>query len=247
MMFRAELLKIRSHKLPWIVFGVYTFVQFVNGFLSGILSKDPLFDPTLIPFFVNAAFGLVFTFVFAGWMGGAEFGWATWRVVLGRDDRRSLHFLTKIAVLVLFVAVGVLVAVGAGVLASFVGALARGATLTYSDAGSTIAGAALFQLVYALVGFSLGMATRSTAVAISVGIGFFLVVQQVAAVVSRLRPFMLSVALTSVTVPNLLDDTDAGVFRMSALRGWVTILGWLLLAVGAAWATFVRRDLAESG
>lgn len=246
-MLRAELLKIRSHKLPWIVFGIYAVLQLVNGFLAGFLTEDRVYDPTLIPFFVNAAFGLVFTFVFAGWMGGAEFGWATWRVVLGRDNRRSLHFWTKIAVLLIFVAVGVLVAVGLGVAGSFVGGLARGATLTYSDVGPTIAGAALFQLVYALVGFGLGMATRSTAVAISVGIGFFLVVQQIAAAVSQLRPFMLSVALTSVTVPNLFDGSDAGAFRMSALRGWLTILGWLLVAVGVAWVTFTRRDLAESG
>lgn len=246
-MFRAELLKIRSHKLPWIVFGVYTALQLVNGFLSGFLTEDRVFDPTLIPFFVNAAFGLVFTFVFAGWMGGAEFGWATWRVVLGRDDRRSLHFLTKIAVLVLFVGVGVTVAVGAGVLASTVGGLARGATLTVSGVGPTIAGAALFQLVYALVGFGLGMATRSTAVAISVGIGFFLVVQQVAAIVSQLRPFMLSVALASVTVPNLFDGGDDAGPLTSTSRAWLTIAGWVVVAVGVAWVTFTRRDIAESG
>lgn len=247
-MFRAELLKIRSHKLPWIVFGTYAGIQLVNGFLAGLLTEDRVYDPTLIPFFANAGFGLVFTFVFAGWMGGAEFGWATWRVVLGRDDRRSLHFLTKIAVLLIFVAIGVLVAVGLGILSSILGGLARGAQLVFHDVGPTIAGAALFQLVYSLVGFGLGMATRSTAVAISVGIGFFLVVQQIAAGVSQLRPFMLLVALTSVMAPYLPDGDDAGAFafRLSTTRGWLTILGWVVAAVGVAWVTFTRRDLAES-
>lgn len=244
-MLRAELLKIRSHKLPWIVFGIYAGLQFLNGFLAGFLGEDRVYDPTLIPFFVNAAFGLVFTFVFAGWMGGAEFGWATWRVVLGRDDRRSLHFATKVAVLLIFVGAGVLVAVTAGVVGSILGATARGATLTFADIGPTIAGAALFQLVYSLVGFGLGMATRSTAVAISVGIGFFLVVQQVVAIVEKLRPFMLSVALANVTVLNSTGG-DMSTMHMSALRGWLTIAAWVLVAVGVAWVSFVHRDIAES-
>jgi len=251
-MLRAELLKIRSHRLPWIVYGIYVGVQVVVNVLVGIYIKDTTFNPAYVPFMLDGGAGLIFTTIVASWIGGAEFGWGTWRVVLGRDDRRSLFFGSKVAVLVVVVAVGTTTAVACGMVAGMAAGTASGRQLILTGVAQGVTAAALSQAVYGLVAFSVGMATRSTAVAIAVGLGWFLIVQNLLAAVRQVGPYLLNVSLDTVTATPLgsagVDQSDlmATLYGIGTVRAWIQIALWLAVFVGGAWLTFAKRDIADT-
>jgi ABC-2 type transport system permease protein len=248
-MFFAELLKVRSHKLPWVVSALLTASATIGAFIASTAQTADTVDVINVAYNIEYLIGSLLAVVVGAWMGGQEFGWGTWRVILGRDSRRSLHLLTKAGVMLLAVAVMSLAAFGVSATAGAAFAAASGRA---SDVGG-LPGAALSVLfahvVWATIGFAVGVATRSTPVAITAGLVYLVVADNILAIMIRVRPFLvgqlLGVVANDLTLTSDLTAPvpgDAFVF-VSTGRAVATIAVYLAVLLGVAWVTFVRRDV----
>lgn len=251
-MFRAEILKVRSHRLPWITYGVYAALLVLFALLSTLSGGTEAALPLLIAT-AHLQIGFIFAIVLGAWMGGADFAAGTWRVILARDDRRVLQLANRVAVLVAVVAVGSILTFVVGVVAGAVVAVAGGSDPVLDGLSGLLWGSLVTEVVYGLMAFALAVLFRSTAAGMSIGLAYALVADTVLfGIWPDLQPYLLSTAVGQVTsslagvgssgggVASILSGFNQSI---STGRAWFTLALWIVALVGAAVLTFRRRDV----
>lgn len=192
---RAEILKIRTRWMPYVLFLLMIAGAAVNNWLTGYFPwhDDPTGEYASEAFHTFAFPYSIATLLDSGQFWGAavfvgiltassvstEFAWGTVRQVLVRGQSRAAYLAIKIAALAIICTVFLLAALGVGILFSLWATLAAGepVTLDVPDGPSApeillmIARAALGILPYGLLAFMLSTIGRSTALGISGTIG----------------------------------------------------------------------------
>jgi ABC-2 type transport system permease protein len=251
-MFRAEILKVRSHRLPWITYGVYAALLTLFALLSTLSGGGESALPLLMAT-AHLQIGFIFAIVVGAWIGGTDFAAGTWRVILARDDRRVLQLANRVAVLVVVVAVGSVLTFLVGVAAGAVVAVAAGADPVLDGLSGLLWGSMVTEVAYALVAFSVAVLFRSTAAGMSIGLAYALVADTILfGIWPDLKPYLLSTALGQVSsslagvgsaaggIASILSGVSQSI---STGRAWFTLVIWLVVLVGGAVVTFQRRDV----
>jgi len=121
--------------------------------------------------------GSLLAVAFAGAVGGADFNWGVFRVIVARGESRSAYILVKFAAIAAFIVLGVVVAFAVGILLAYMVAAMQGV-----PAGSPFAGSGTDDLVRsfafglpvilerAAIGFAVAVILRSQIAGIIVGI-----------------------------------------------------------------------------
>jgi hypothetical protein len=126
-LFAAEILKLRRRWATYVLEGILIGLMLLVFFLVGISPRARFGDVS--PFAFPAVYGFINQFViglgsllavaFAGAVGGADFTWGVFGVIVARGESRSLYILTKFVAVAVFVVLGVVVAFAAGILLTY--------------------------------------------------------------------------------------------------------------------------------
>ncbi len=250
-MLRAELLKVRSHLLPWIVYVILAVAGLIPAIVIAFVS-DTLTDTeyTTISITVQIVLGPLIAVIFGGWMGASEFRWETWRIILGRDSRRALHLANKLLVFVLIAVVASVVCTLISLAATAVSAsVFHSGGVDLGEIGGAFAIVVIYALVWGLIAFGLAGVTRSFAISISATLVYFVLVDALLGIVSQLRPYLVSPALQTLSaeiVPGLSNLGGSSVFdAVSTLNAVIVVIVYPAVFLVGAFVTFLRRDITN--
>lgn len=210
--------------------------------------------------------GLVFVSAAAAWLVGAEFSWGTLQRQLARGRRRWVLVCTKLAVVTVLAALGVVAGLAAGSLAGLWTSHLVGAWRPETLSGRVWADLAVVALrlwgtlsTYAVVAVAFGFLFRSAGPSIAAVLIFYLVDALVASLIvqtrgwlSLLRPYLLSNVSRTLVVEH--NPFVAGLVasgrsfieppRMLApAAAWLAMGGWAAAFAALSFASFLRRDL----
>jgi ABC-type transport system involved in multi-copper enzyme maturation permease subunit len=186
----AELLKIRRRWASYIVLGLLLGLMALVFVLLGVAARDSPGGGSTFLRFPNA-YGILSQFVFglggllalcyAAAIGGADWNWGVFRVVIARGESRAAYVLAKFAGLVIALAVGVVIAFIAGILLVFVAASLGGigagnpfAVSALDDLGSSLGLGLPVLLERAAIGYAVAMLLRSQLAGVIAGIALFI-------------------------------------------------------------------------
>ncbi len=198
-------------------------------------------------------FGLLLLAILAASTFGTEYGWGTVRTVLARGTGRTAYLASKLALLALAAAAGLLALMMVTALSSLAAGALAGAGLGSGGWGHAVAslGKTWSVLVaYLVVTSFVTVLTRSAAAGMATGLGYFFAEQIIVAILSALFDWFPRVAqyllVRSITIwgsgfslqgPGLTED---GPLEWRAL---LVLLGYTIAAGAAAFWLFRRRDL----
>jgi ABC-type transport system involved in multi-copper enzyme maturation permease subunit len=211
-LFAAEVLKLRrrwaTYVLEAILLGLMVLVFFLVGITprgtSGFGGASPFTFPGVYGVINQFVFGLgsLLAVAFAGAVGGADFTWGVFRVIVARGESRTRYLLTKFAAIVLFVFLGVVVAFVVGILLTYVVAAMQGIS-----AGSPFAGSAPNDL---LRSFAFGMPVIIERVAIGFAVAVVLrsqIAGIVAGIVLQIGEGLIQVIILATTFASQAAQT----------------------------------------
>lgn len=250
-MLRAELLKVRSHKLPWIVYAILVAALVIVALvLAGPSGRDVrATDMAQVSVVVQAVLGPLLVIVLGAWIGTLDFRTGTWRIILGRDGRRGLHFANKVGAFLVVVVVAAIVTFAVGMAAVTGAASAHGGTPSFDGFAADLAYILIVQFVYGVIALGLGMITRNFAVSIAIVLVYYVIVDSLLGLLTDVRPFLLGPALGAVG--SELAGISAGtsepiaVTTLSLTRAAAVIAAYVIVILGAAFAIFWRRDVTR--
>jgi hypothetical protein len=211
-LFAAEVLKIRrrwaTYVLESLLLGLMVLVFLLIGLgprASGVFGS-PFSFPQVYGVINQFVFGLgsLLAVAFAGAIGGADFTWGVFRVVVARGESRARYILIKAAAIGLFVSLGVLVAFIVGILLTFLLGAMQGAQAGHPTTGQSgrdlVRSLALglpVILERAALGFAVAVVLRSQIAGIIAGI------------VLQIGEGIISVIIIAVTFASRVDPGDA--------------------------------------
>lgn len=250
-MIRAELLKVRLHSLPWLVYGALA-VALVMPALVLATSAGDSFGPadfTDVAVLVNANVSPLLVIVFGAWMAANEYRRQTWRVVLGRDPRRTLHLTSKIVVFVAVMVIASLATFAVGLAAMAAAAAAHSTELDLSRVGGEAAFVLLAQATYGLVAFGVAVVTRSLAAGISVVLVYYVIVDALLGFIDAVRPYLLGPALGTLADEIVGASGGVGAPGLGSdpglLQAVAVVVVYPLAVLAAAYVVFMRRDITD--
>ena len=211
--FSAELLKLRKRPSTWILAAAFVAVVLLLGYLlTYSFASNPPPPPEDLPpeaqaqqeefaeqqlnsllpenmlsnLFGSGIFNIggAVALIFGALTAGSEYGWGTLKSVLSQKPGRLAVLLGKLAALVTFLLLFVVLALAAAALGSFAVARLEGAAVGWPPAGELFRGfgaGALILLVWGTLGFALAVVFRGTALAIGLGLAYALAVENILA------------------------------------------------------------------
>jgi ABC-2 type transport system permease protein len=236
---RAEIRKLTSLRLPWVAVGFAVVLSGALGWLYVHVAPDGRVA------LAQAAVGVAepawfFVMIVAVLAAASEFQHRTVVTTLLATPRRSAVLVSKALASTAFGVVLTAAAVATAIMVGAVTAVVEDVPLTlgtWTEAGGALGGVALGGL-WAVVATSIGLLTRSTALALTAVLVWRFVLEGIVPVVARnaeLSDWMPSGA--GAAVIGAANGSD-----MSALLGGVVVVGYAALLAALAGASFVRRD-----
>jgi ABC-type transport system involved in multi-copper enzyme maturation permease subunit len=196
--------------------------------------------------------GLILLTVLAASLLGAEYGWGTIRPVLARGTGRWQYLASKLILLVLLAGAALAVVTLATAVSSWItnslvsGPAAAGAT-SWGDAATALGKTWLALVPYLTFTVCLTVVTRSSAVGMAIGIGYFLGEEIIVAIMNgvfswfgSVTHYLLAQNMAVWVGHALLGQLPTGVSTGHAL---VVLLVYTLALGGGAFALFSRRDV----
>ena len=217
---------------------------------------------------IDNAMGIfqILVLIMAGSAMGAEYGWGTLRTVLTRGTGRWPLLASKMILMGVVIAGGFLVVAAVASVSSVAAAVAPPSEdgglfsdAPWSDAPITFVKGLYALTPYIALGIFLAVLTQSSAMSIALSLGYYVVVEIIAAPLMGLNEWteklvdyvlgrsvnewMESAAFVSVEV-STGDGGPPPVDEASALRSFLVILCYAVVLGGAAFWMFQRRDIA---
>lgn len=270
----AELLKLRRSWATWILVGILALVELLLGYLliyaivqAPSSPDEPDFGRdalllTLRPenFVLNvlnmlAGLGGALALVLAAMHSAREYGWRTITTMLTQGPTRLGLFAGKgvalgVVVLVMVVVTFAVGALGAALVASFLGESIAFPALDRIGAG--VAAGFLIVGAWAALGYALGFLLRSTGLAIGLGLVYALVIENViwglafaSETFETISHGLLGAngtALAASFGPDIVSE-QFGLLDIDPPIAAAVLAGYLLLSVVAAALVFARRDV----
>lgn len=263
---RAELVKQARRPASWLLLAAaavltITFVYVIPyAGLSDTASGAPNSDRGLasmlperivestiggLPVFVGAL-----ALIFGALVAGSEYGWSTWKTVLTQGPRRSSIYVAKLVTLAIGVAALVLVLFGVAAGASVLVASVEDQAMNWPGLGDLAAGMGagwLIAMMWGSLGLFLGIAFRSVALPVGLGLVWMLAVQNLLASIAA--PLLEWVAELQKGLPGpnagslvaalgaagdtpgveaIVGSTHATMVVTAYLLGFAALGGWLL-------------------
>jgi ABC-type transport system involved in multi-copper enzyme maturation permease subunit len=170
-----------------------------------------------------------------------DFEWGTIRNLLVGQPRRAILLSGKLLAVASYVIVGV---VAAGVVAALLAViLAPGQDIstdawTVAGALGTLGTTAIATVLWGLVGAVLAMATRSAAIAITAGVAYLLIIENLLGLIWDSAGEWLPAGVIAAFASG---GTDLVSFEKSI----VLAVGYAILGLGVMYLTFMRRDVTD--
>ena len=262
---RWEWFKLRHRWVPWILLGFVMVVQQLIFWLVAVFSDDLSYQSTS----ENIANGLGFASFFGPFVAviltsvvvGGEYGWGTLRPVLSRGAGRWQFLMSKVAVVVLFTAVLLIVLSIAVTISGFIAEAVLTAPETTEPYGDISAvdllalyGRMLYGfLPYITLALFLVVLTGSNGVGVGLSMGYYIgegiILVPILSIFSwsdKVFAFLLNpnVGAWQNTPPNN-DGSIATIGGISDMaHGFIVITIYIAVLTTAAVALFMRRDIA---
>jgi len=232
----------------------------IQGPVPASLLKRRLFPENFVPTVLGAAgtIGAAILLIFGALSTASEFGWLTVQTILIQKPTRAAVLLGKFLALAGATLLISILVFGAAALASF-GAVTLDGSSSSWPAWEVILkgfGALLLQLtIWAAFGAFLGIAFRSTAAAIGGGLTYLFVGEALlgsllrnTAVVKEVLKFLPGINADAINAafPLTIRDSAGQTQLVSASRGVVTLLVYLVVFTGLSLLIFQRRDVGGS-
>ena len=232
----------------------------IQGPVPASLLKRRLFPENFVPTVLGAAgtIGAAIMLIFGALSTASEFGWLTVQTILIQKPTRAAVLLGKFLALAGGTLLISILVFGAAALASF-GAVTLDGSSSSWPAWEVILkgfGALLLQLtIWAAFGAFLGIAFRSTAAAIGGGLTYLFVGEALlgsllrnTAVVKEVLKFLPGINADAINAafPLTIRDSAGQTQLVSASRGVVTLLVYLVVFTGLSLLIFQRRDVGGS-
>ncbi len=239
---RTELIKVRSLPTPrWTAFALLLcFVAGAAGTAAWGVGEDNLSLGMAVNFPLWVA-----SLVFGVWMVGVEFGQDTMRRALAADPRRLRLIFTKLGVVVAVVTI-------ATVLLNFFGAWIydlAGAGHEYPVDGElalkSAVAALVGNLVAAIIGMGLTLATRSMAGGLTITLVFIFVLDSALSFIPKAGDYTLGSASGDLAVA-ISGSADANFGEAATLGPAVAALvtaAWIVAVFGAGIARTLKTDV----
>lgn len=198
-----------------------------------------------LPIFVGAL-----ALIFGALIAGSEYGWSTWKTVLTQGPRRTSIYVAKLIALALGVAALVLVLFGVAAAASALVASVEDQAMNWPSVGDLAQGMGagwLIAMMWGSLGVLLGIAFRSVALPVGLGLVWMLAVQNLLASIAA--PLLDWVAELQKGMPGpnagslvaalggagdtpgveaIVGSTHATMVVTAYLLGFAVLGGWLL-------------------
>jgi hypothetical protein len=242
---RAELLKLRTTQV-WFWLLLASLAVAVLAAVAGMASDDVRVPSDLATVFANANGGIAVSFIL-GILGiTTEFRHQTFTpTVLATPNRWAIvsaKLLTYALVGAAYAVIGIVVQLAITVpwLASKDIALQLG-----GDVGHSMAGVVLVFTLFAVMGVGIGSLLRNQSLAISVGLIFLLVINNILAAIPGTRPafpYTPEGAMIAVVYPAGQGGGD-DIELLSRAGGIVTLLLWALVPAAIGAALTLNRDI----
>ncbi len=262
---RWEWFKLRHRWVPWILLGFVMVVQQLIFWLVAAFSDDLSYQSTS----ENIANGLGFASFFGPFVAviltsvvvGGEYGWGTLRPVLSRGTGRWQFLMSKVAVVVLFTAVLLIVLSIAVTISGFIAEAVLTAPETTEPYGDISAvdllalyGRMLYGfLPYITLALFLVVLTGSNGVGIGLSMGYYIgegiILVPILSIFSwsdKVFAFLLNpnVGAWQNTPPNN-DSSIATIGGISDMaHGFIILTIYIAVLTAAALFLFLRRDIA---
>ncbi len=170
-----------------------------------------------------------------------DFEWGTIRNLLVGQPRRAILLSGKLLAVASYVIVGV---VAAGVVAALLAViLAPGQDIstdawTVAGALGTLGTTAIATVLWGLVGAVLAMVTRSAAIAITAGVAYLLIIE-------NLLDLIWDSAGEWLPAGVIAAFASGGTDLVSFEKSIVLAVGYAILGLGVMYLTFMRRDVTD--
>lgn len=261
----AEILKLRKRPAAWIIaiswmllavgFGyVIPYLLYVlvsntpeaqgggaapaEAILAGALPESVIATTLGLTSFFGGALALILGALLVG----SEYGWNTLKTILTQRPTHMEVYAGKLLALALLLVVLVLAAFLPAIAASAVVAAIRGVAAEWPPVWDIVRGMAagwLILAMWALFGVMLALLSRSTALAIGVGLVWFLVIENL---IGGFASLAEALATVNRALPGVNAGALAGAFRVAGQAGAAT--GQPPPAVGATQAVLVTLAYA---
>ncbi len=283
---RIEARKLAGRALLWVILALLAFLVIaLNVALIAALAQSNLegVPPTVLAslraslqwpqsvlmaltFANGGELGGLFVAVLVGALVAQEYTWHTVHLWLSRGVKREAYLLAKFGVIVAALLLLVLVALLAGSVTTGIYTWQATGRLPWHAVpwGHVVAGifeTTLTLLPYAALTFAVAVLSRSSMVAVGVGLGYSLLVENLAAEVLmlvsptvarvvRFLPGLLSKSVMRAVSPSetalMMSPTQTTAPPPLLSPGWaaVLLLGYTALGLGVAWWAFRKQDIS---
>jgi|SRR5829696_4466063 len=242
---RAELLKLRTTQV-WFWLLLASLAVSILAAVAGLASDDVQKPADVATIFANANGGLAVAFILGILGMTTEFRYQTFTpAVLATPSRWAIvsaKLLTYALVGATYAALGIAVqlAIAAPWLSS------KGIDLELGgDAGHAMLGLILVFVLFADMGVGIGALVRNQAVAISLGLVFLLVVNNVLAAIPGAKsvfPYTPEGAMLAIVYPGGNNGPE-GVDMLTTGGGVVVLMFWALIPAALGAAVTLNRDI----
>jgi ABC-2 type transport system permease protein len=251
--------------LAWIILLTYLTLylvvrlspQSIRGPVSAAILKRRLFPENYLPTLLGAAgsIGAAIMLIFGALSTASEYGWMTVQTILIQKPSRAAVLAGKLLALGLTTILVGIVMTGLTALAAYVVVSIDNSSSAWPAWDVTLKafGALVLELaVWTSFGAFLGVAFRSAAAAIGGGLVYLFVVETLlggllanTAIVKEILKFLPGVNSTGINAafPLTIRDSTATASLVSAGRGVITLLIYVLVFSGLSLLIFRRRDV----
>jgi ABC-type transport system involved in multi-copper enzyme maturation permease subunit len=267
---RAEALKIVRRPAVWTLLGValalsltFTYLVPYAGYAGGTagptadrglaaLLPDQLVGNSVggLPVFLGALMLILGVLV-----AGSEYGWGTWKTVLGQDPSRLRVYGAKLVVACLAALAGVLAVFAAGALASVLIAAVEGSPIAWPGITDLLTGIGAGWLVasmWTVLGALLGIVLRGVALPVGLGLVWLLAVQSLLSLIAA--PLLDWVAQLQKGLPGpnagslvaavgARADTPGVAALVGGGQAAAVIAGYLIVFAALGGLILKRRDI----
>lgn len=231
-----------------------------KGFRSEVpasVLKKEVFPENLLPNVLAGmgTIGAAIMIILGGLNTASEYSWVSIQTILIQKPGRLAILLGKLLALTLASLLISIIVLGVAALTSYVLATVDGAAIAWSPADVLLRGFGtlwLQLLTWTMFGMFLGLAFKSTAAAIGGGLTYLFVIETLVgrlftntAVLKEITKFLpgLNADAINATFPYSFRNPNVATAVVSATRGTITLLVYLLVFVLLAALIFRRRDV----